>query len=247
MSVEPPARGLHRAQNRHRLTPAAHRHRFSMSSARLERLRRNLLGRMVPWRPKPPRASSARSMPRNTYPPRRRGSSGVTGGSSWRPRWRSCWLPSPPSTSPTGRSNCRTRCRRSRPATSTTDTASELDPAARRGRPHDRAARADLGEPATRGDRHRGRRLLLASRRRHQGHHHRGVDRPGEARHGGRCLDDHPAAREERLRRPVHRERRRLLGIRRAAAFDQGEDPRGAPRRSSSRPNWARTRSWRST
>ena len=49
---------------------------------------------MVAWQLKPPRVLSARSIPRNTYPPRRRGSSGVTGGSSWRPRWRSCWLPS---------------------------------------------------------------------------------------------------------------------------------------------------------
>ena len=119
--------------------------------------------------------------------------------------------------------------------------------AARRGRPHDRPARPDLAEPAARGDRHRGRGLLLPPGVDIKGIITRGVDRPGEARHGAGASTITAAAREERLRRPVHRERRRLHRLRRAAALDQGEDPRGAARRSSSKPNCARTRSWRST
>ena len=48
---------------------------------------------MVPWQlTAPARAEREKHSPKHLPAQGRRGSSGVTGGSSWRPRWRSCWL-----------------------------------------------------------------------------------------------------------------------------------------------------------
>ena len=101
---------------------------------------------------------------------------------------------------------------------------------ARRGGPHHRPAHPDLTEPAARGDRHRGRGLLRPPGYRREGHHSCGLDRPGEEGHRAGRLDAHRAAREERVRRAVRPQRRRHHRLRRPAAHDQGEDPRGVAR-----------------
>ena len=88
--------------------------------------------------------------------------------------------------------------------------------AARRGRPHHRAAQQDLAQPAARGDRHRGRRLLQPSRDRREGHLPRRLDRPREAGDGAGRLHAHRAAGEERLRRAVRAQRRRHHRLRRS-------------------------------
>ena len=101
----------------------------------------------------------------------------------------------------------------------------------RRGRPHDDRAGQDHRHREARDPRRGGRRLLPAPGHRPPRHRARGLDRPRAARHGAGRQHDHPAGREERLRRHVPDRRGRRRHVHRSAALDRSEGPRGAPRR----------------
>ena len=208
--MESPARGIHGPPFCRWLTvfgrlPPRIRH---TSGTLMRASGAGCLDKMVPWQPTLPRAPSGPGMHRSTPPAGRRDSSDASGGCSWLCPWCSSVVTATlyvayrqstarhPAADPHELPVRPQRC----PA--------HLAP---RGRgPQDRAASQISENLAARGARDRGCRVLQPPRGRRAGHHHRRLDRSGEARHRRGRVDDHAAAREERLCRPIHRESRRL-------------------------------------